>query len=584
MVTLPKFLLAITLYWNKINLPWLGRLFALAIVSAPLLCLGQGRPGLVSDQGFNESFFEAQSLKLRDRTDTALSIFQELYRLEPNNATICYELAQLYAGTGNREDAIFYGERAHDLAPENEWMSLLLAAIYKQFGESEKQLALYQKLVEDKPQDEQRQLELAQAYFNNGLNKEGFSVLDQLEEQIGLNEIISDLRRSVYLEEGDLKKAISELEKLIEAYPNNMNYRGSLAQLYEANGLEEEAFEVYLEMVAQDSTDPRPHLDLANHYRMKGQYERSLHHLKQAMASPLLEMDKKIVVLMSLFEASLADNSLLEEAYQILDQLVQSDPKDPRVFAMYGDYLSRDGKDEEAISYYKKALALEGGEKFQVWEQILLLQMQNQLFDSLAVNAPKVCLSYPNQPLPYLFAGIALNQKSEYEKALNHLEDGLAYVLGNQALKEQFYLQLGESYFRIQEYSQSDAYFDKALALNSENATALNNYAYYLSIRGERLDKALSLTEKSNRLSPNNPVFLDTWAWVLYKREEYAAALDKMEKVIKDLPQKDPEVWEHYGDILAANKLFDQAKQAYNAAISAGGPAAALQSKIEELP
>ena len=55
--------------------------------------------------------------------------------------------------------------------------------------------------------------------------------------------------------------------------------------------------------------------------------------------------------------------------------------------------------------------------------------------------------------------------------------------------------------------------------------STLNNYAYYLSVRGERLGKALEMTEKSNRLSPNNPVFLDTWAWVLYKKGDFEEAL-----------------------------------------------------------
>ena len=117
-------------------------------------------------------------------------------------------------------------------------------------------------------------------------------------------------------------------------------------------------------------------------------------------------------------------------------------------------------------------------------------------------------------------AGIAFNEAKESEEAISYLENGLNYVVQNPNLKLEFYLQLAAAYHITKDHQQSDAYFDKALTINSENATALNNYAYYLSERGEKLEKALSLTQKSNSLSPNNPIFLDTWAWVLFPAEK----------------------------------------------------------------
>ena len=48
----------------------------------------------------------------------------------------------------------------------------------------------------------------------------------------------------------------------------------------------------------------------------------------------------------------------------------------------------------------------------------------------------------------------------------------------------------------------------------------------------------------------NNNTFLDTYAWVLYKRGKYAEAEKIMEGIINSLEKEDAEFYEHYGYIL----------------------------------
>ena len=54
--------------------------------------------------------------------------------------------------------------------------------------------------------------------------------------------------------------------------------------------------------------------------------------------------------------------------------------------------------------------------------------------------------------------------------------------------------------------------------------TTLNNYAYYLSLRNDRLEKAAQMSLRSNELAPGQPSFQDTYAWVLYQQGKYAEA------------------------------------------------------------
>ena len=529
---------------------------------------------------FNEKFFEAEKEKNLGNIDKARDLYLEMYEMHTTNATVCYELAQIFGSENEPQDAIFYAERAVELEPENKWMLMLQASIYRNFTTDGQEIVVFQKLIELDPENPDYRFELALSQQQHEQYDDAVKTLDELEAIVGINEIITDQKKQIYLQQGDLDKAVKEVEKLIKAYPKNIDYYGTLAQIYMVNGKEEEGLKVYDKMLEIAPDDPRPHLDLAQYYKDQHDFEKSIYHLKKAMMSPDLEIDKKIGVLLSLYDASMQDSALRAESYDMLNSIIAQNPNDPKAYAIYGDFLSRDRKNGEALKMYKKATRLDGGNIYDIWDQILLIEIQAEMWDSLAVDAPMVVELFPNRPIPYFFSGIALNQTKQLEEAAEYLESGLVYVIGNPRLKEQFYTQLADVYHQMEEHKTSDQYFEKALALNENNPTALNNYAYYLSVRGEQLDKALKMSEKSNALSPNNAIFLDTWAWILYRKEDYPKALEVIERAMKFGGGKSGEVIEHYGDILYKNGMKEQAVEQWKKARETGDTTPAIDQKI----
>lgn len=530
---------------------------------------------------FNELFFEAEKHKSLGNGEEAQAIYLRLHDIDEDNSTVSYELAMIYGQQSNKDEAVYFAERAVSGDPNNHWYLLLLSQIYGGFDMNGQQVDLLKKLVALDTNNPDYQYELAMAYLRNNEPRNAIVELDKLERNLGINEVISDQKKSIYLEMGELENAAIEIEKLIEAYPRNLNYYGSLAQLYRANGLDEEAFTIYKEMLKIDRSDPRVHLDLAKYYKEHDQYDSSLVHLTIAVKSPDLDIDQKVPVILSLFELSANDTNLRAKAYSMLETVVSQNANNPKAYALYGDFLSRDGFDIKALKAFKKAVTLEGGSKFEVWEQILLIEVQNEFYDSLRIDAPAVIELFPNQPVPYLFAGIAFLFNKEAFESVSILEEGLNYVIGNSRLKEQFYAQLASGYHELGENDKSDSYFEKTLALNRNNPSALNNYAYYLSVRSKDLDKALQMSMKSNQLAPGNATFLDTWAWILYQQEKYAEALVKIEQAIAAGASTSPEMLEHYGDILLSNGREQEAVLQYQEAIMQGGKKDELDKKID---
>ena len=139
----------------------------------------------------------------------------------------------------------------------------------------------------------------------------------------------------------------------------------------------------------------------------------------------------------------------------------------------------------------------------------------------------------------------------QYPLALQNLEEGLDLVIENPNLKSEFYSLLGDVHHILNNNKMSDESYHLALEHNKNNTFVLNNYSYYLALRGENLNLALEMTIRCNDLTQDNPnpSFLDTYAWVLYKLEKYKLARKQIEKAL-ELNSKSGTLYDHYGDIL----------------------------------
>ena len=149
-------------------------------------------------------------------------------------------------------------------------------------------------------------------------------------------------------------------------------------------------------------------------------------------------------------------------------------------------------------------------------------------------------------------------------------------------LKLQMLISLGDVSFELKNYERSDSAYEAALEIDPNNATVLNNYAFYLSERDDNLEKAERMSKKSNLLVDNNSAFIDTYAWIMFKMKNYKEALEWMEQamVLPDAQER-PELLTHYGDILAKSGQQEKAIEQWQKALTKGGDKVSLENKIK---
>lgn len=115
---------------------------------------------------------------------------------------------------------------------------------------------------------------------------------------------------------------------------------------------------------------------------------------------------------------------------------------------------------------------------------------------------------------------------------------------------------------------------------------AYNNYAYFLTEKSGSpadLDKAEKLARQAIKLEPDNGTYLDTYAWVLYRKGSSMLALIYIKKAIEATETPDPTLYEHLAEILTAEGRYDEAIEAWRHCLESGGDAKLVAQKMEAI-
>jgi Tfp pilus assembly protein PilF len=202
-------------------------------------------------------------------------------------------------------------------------------------------------------------------------------------------------------------------------------------------------------------------------------------------------------------------------------------------------------------SPYFKSYALESLAFYNLSGLYLELLVRYRQWDEIIAAADRYVLRNEDKSKMLFFRLLAQLQKEEYVEAVKSAEESLKQmVVRDTALLLQTYSILGDAYNNLGRYSQSDKAFDKVLSLDPTNISTLNNYAYYLSLRGKNLKKALSMSKLAIEEESDNPTYLDTYAWILFQMGRYKESKEVLQKALVYGGDREAVILEHYGDVL----------------------------------
>ena len=334
---------------------------------------------------------------------------------------------------------------------------------------------------------------------------------------------------------------------------------------------------MYSEILRVEPNNGYAAFSLADYYKSKEDLEKYYEKVKLGMASKV-DPNAKLKMLSILIPSKVFGSDHLKKCDTLVDVFLETNANNPEPYLFKGDLFLQQSDFENAREWYVKATEVNPSELV-AWDQIIVCDQQLSKFDWMKEDCKKMMELFPQYPAPYIYYGVACKRLGKIEEALNPSRLGITFATDEESLIS-LLLNLSDVAFHSNLYELSDSAFEAVLAMSPDNSLALNNYAYFLSLRNKDLDKAENLSKRSLVFDPTNAASLDTYGWILFMKGDYEQAKVQIEKSLKSF-ENSAEVIEHYGDILFKLGQKEAALIQWKKAGSLGGNSPVLNKKID---
>ena len=489
-------------------------------------------------------FLEAMRMKEKNEYDAAFGLLQHCLDINPNASSALYEISQYYMFLRQVPQGQAALEQAVAFAPDNFWYSQGLVSLYQQQNELDKAVTLLEKMVTRFPSKQEPLFSLLDIYSRQEKYNDVISTLNRLEKRLGKNEQLSMEKFRIYLQMKDDKKAFQEIESLVQEYPMDMRYQVILGDVYLQNGKKQEAYDAYQKVLAVEPDNPMALFSMASYYEQTGQKELYQQQLDTLLLNKKVTSDTKISVMRQVLSKNME-----QEAVPVLEQVVDLDPTNKAA----------------------RLMLVNAAVKKEDYKQII-----------------KVCEpgieATPDALALYYYLAIAYHQAEQTDSVLSVCGRALEHVTADtqKEVISDFYSIMGDVYHTKKQMAEAYAAYDSSLVYNPSNIGALNNYAYYLSVERRDLDKAEEMSYKTVKAEPNNSTYLDTYAWILFEKGNYAEARIYIDNAMKNDGEKSDVIVEHCGDIYFMTGDVEGALKYWKKALEMGSESKTLKQKIEK--
>ena len=389
----------------------------------------------------------------------------------------------------------------------------------------------------------------------------------------------------------DDRRTAEALPLLVRARKSFATEPGSLldiADLYRVIGTADARWQVQakaaaLEVLAQVRSlkpeDPALALRLSDRYAQLGQADQA-----EAVLRELQERAPRNSAAVSRLAELYLRSGRIPEASRQLEALRKIDPANPVTYYFLGVVALEEKQFERARNHFERAILINPGlEPAHTDLAVALLSLLRpeeavSVLDRARKEVP------PSFRIEYL-SGVARSQLKRFDQALEAYSAAEKLGSTNQPplTDHRFYFQVGALLERKGDETKSIEYLEKALELKPDYDEALNHLGYMWAEKGKNLPKARAMIEQALKAEPENPAYMDSMGWVLFKLAKHSEALDWLLKARQRMTEPDATVLDHVGDAAAACARWDLAREAWAASLKVEA-SPAIAKKLAEAP
>ena len=508
---------------------------------------------------YDHFFLEAMVERQKGNGDAAFDLLQHCIEINPNAPEAYYFLAQYYGGLKDTEKALGYFQKAAALDPQNETYMETLSQVYIRQQNYQGAITVVESLY-DKNKDREDLLEmLFQLYQQVEDYPKAVSVLERLENIDGKSERLSVAKSEVFTRMGNSKAAIAEMAALAKQYPNDLNYLAMYGESLMVNGQIKRALDIYHRILKEEPDNNRVLMSLRTYYQAMENQAVADSLTRRVLLGKNTSQEEKVYLIRQVIGANERAGGDSTEVLRLFRQVMATDTTDVDIALLCATYMDLKkmpadsikpvlnhvldlAPDNSAARLHLVGYAWAADDKDRVIELCQAARQYN-----------------PDDMAFYYYQGIAYYQRDSLNQALSTFQNGVSMINeeSNPDIVSDFYEVMGEILHKKGKAEEAFAAYDSCLQWKPDNLPCLNNYAYYLSLRDEQLDKAEQMSYKTIKAEPKNATYLDTYAWILFMQQRYAEARIYIDQALQHMDSVTVDgdtignaaIYEHAGDI-----------------------------------
>ena len=521
---------------------------------------------------FKIYYFEAIKQQTSGNFDAAYDLLQHCLTINPNAAE-AYFMLSFYDGILKNDSAALADvKKASELNPANNAYLERLGAGYFSINNLAEATKAYEKLAKNSPERSDVLDILAQLYGRQKDYDKMLDVLERMETLEGANEDLTLAKMRVYSLQGKKQEEFNELKSMAAKYPNDMNYRVMMGNWLLQNGKADEAYRQYAEVLQAEPENTNARMSMIDYYRTTQQPLRADSLQEALLVSTKTPTDSKIVLIRQAVAESEQQGGDSSKVLNLFRKILAQPQETSDMAELYAAYMTLKKMPQDSISKVLETVLAISPDNAGARLQLIQAEWGEQDFDRVAELSRQAIDYNPDELAFYYFLGLAYVQKDDDDSALDALRRGVSQInkQSNKDLVSDFYAIMGDILHDKGLAEEAYAAYDSCLQWKDDNLGCLNNYAYYLSEEDRELAKAEQMSYRTVQAEPDNATFLDTYAWILFKRKKYAEAMQYINMAVDNDTTKSAVIIEHAGDIHAVNGDTDGAVKFWQQALEAG--------------
>lgn len=536
------------------------------------------------DQRMKYFFYEAVEQQNKGNYDAAFDLLNHCLTINPNAAEVYFTIASYYTELGRDSMAMHSMERAAVLSPQNDIYIERLALSYINTQNYGKAIDTYERLYSNNRDRTDVLSILAQLYNQQKNYDKVVSTLERIEQVEGSNEQITLSKMRAYSLKGDKKAELNALKQLSDKYPNDLNYRVMMGNWLLQNGREDDALDEYEAVLEQEPDNVSAQMSMLDYYKQVGEDSLAQDMIEKVLISSKTPSATKIHILRQVVDENERVGAGSLEIIRLFQRILAEPQTSPDMTELYASYLKLKEYPQDTIDVVlEKALEIapdEAGARL----QLIQSAWGRKDFDRV-IDLCRTAQQYnPDDMAFYYFMALGYNMQDRVDEAIDATRRGVAVINedSNKDLVSDFYGLRGDLYHTKGMLEEAFAAYDSCLVWKSDNVPCLNNYAYYLSLTGKNLQKAEQMSYITVKAEPNNGIYLDTYAWILFMQGRYEESKIYIDQALKNDETPSADVIEHAGDIYWKCGDHAAALKFWQQAVDKGGDSKVLLKKLKQ--